>query len=156
MPEDKKSLEKQVVIGTIELIERIANNKTNAITLDNGSVFYRAESHVLKAIAEEPGIFSSEIARRFSVTRGAIQKILGRLEERCLIAKEVDDSDKKRIRLFLTETGKQSFELLVEYQMKTNAAFFSEVSSMTADELATVYRFLSTAQKVLEKMQNSE
>ncbi|MGI5172999.1 MarR family transcriptional regulator [Treponema sp. OMZ 840] len=152
MPKDKKNLEQRVISGSIELIEAIINNKTNAITLDNGDIFYRAESHVLKIIAEEPGIFSSKIARRFGVTRGAIQKILSRLEERNLIIKEIDASDKKRIGLFLTEGGEQAFKLLVQYQMKINAAFFSEISSMTEDELAAVNRFLLTARNVLKKM----
>lgn len=154
MEQNKEDLEQKVISGTIELVESIINNKTNAITLDDGTLFYRAESHVLSVIANEEGIFSSEIARRIGVTRGAIQKILTRLENRSYITKEVDDTDKKRIRIFLTENGNQAFGLLLAHQMKINAVFFSEVASMAEDELSVITRFLSIARKVLVEMQN--
>lgn len=149
----KKDLEQKVIVNTIELIESISNNKVNSITLDNGEVFYRAETHVLKLIYDEPGIFSSEIARRFSVTRAAIQKTLGRLEERKLITKEIDQMDKKRIRLFLTSTGRESIELLIQYQMKINSVFFLEISNLSKDDLMVVNRFLTMSKKVVEEMQ---
>lgn len=156
MSKDKKQLEQQVIVGTIELIEKISNDKTESITLENGRKFYRAESHVLKIIGEQPGIFSSEIARRFSVTRGAIQKTLGRLEERELIRKEVDAADKKRIQLYLTEEGRHALELLVQHQMRINAAFFTAISTMTAEELTAVNRFLTMTQSVMDDIQKAE
>jgi DNA-binding MarR family transcriptional regulator len=156
MPSGKERLEQQAIMGTIELMEKIVNNKTETLTLADGQVYHRAESHVLKIIGEEPGIFSSEIARRFSVTRGAIQKILGRLEERNLITKRLDADDKKRIKLFLTEDGEQSLKLLVQHQMKINAAFFSAISSMSAGELNAVNKFLNMAHTVLDDMQGSK
>ena len=156
MTPDKSHLEQQVIAGTIELMEIIANNKTTAVTLENGQVFYRTESHVLKLVGDEPGIFSSEIARRFGVTRAAVQKVLSRLAARGLINRLVDQTDKKRIRLHLTAAGRQALEGLVQYQTEINAAFFSAVSAMTPEELSTVGRFLSTARGVLEKMHGTE
>lgn len=116
MTPDKSHLEQQVIAGTIELMETIANNKTTAVTLENGQVFYRTESHVLKLVGDEPGIFRSEIARRFGVTRAAVQKVLGRLEARGLIDRTVDETDKKRIGLSLTAAGRQALDHLVRHQ----------------------------------------
>lgn len=156
MTSDKSHLEQRVIAGSIELMEAIANHKTTAVTLENGQVFYRTESHVLKLVGDEPGIFSSEIARRFGVTRAAVQKVLGRLAARGLIDRTVDEADKKRIGLSLTAAGRQALDRLVRHQMKINAAFFSAVSAMTPEELSTVGRFLSTAHGVLEKMHGPE
>ncbi|MDR1015803.1 MAG: MarR family transcriptional regulator [Coriobacteriales bacterium] len=152
---DREHAEQRVIVGTIELIEKVANNRVEYVTLDDGQRFYRAESHVLAVIGEEPGIFGSEIARRFHVTRAAVQKTLGRLEERGLLRKETDSLDKKRIGLFLTADGHRILELLVRHQMRVNAGFFDAVSSMTAEELGAVGRFLSMAHDVLDGMQET-
>lgn len=153
MADKEKTLEQIVILGTVELIEKIANNKMNAVTLRDGSTFHRAESHVIKIIGEQPGIFSSEIARCFSVTRGAVQKILGRLEQKELIVKETDGTDRKRIRLFLTPSGQNTLTLLEEHQMEINKAFFNSMSSMPKDDLAVVDRFLTLTKQVLDDMQ---
>ncbi|MDL2214091.1 MarR family transcriptional regulator [Clostridia bacterium OttesenSCG-928-O13] len=156
MPNEKKGLEQQVILSTIELMEQISNNKTNAVTLAGGATFYRGESHVLKIIGEEPGIFSSEIARRFSVTRAAVQKILARLEDRGLIIKKMGEGDKKKIQLYLTEGGREALDMLVAHQMQINTAFFASISTMTAAELDIVNRFLAMTKDVLADMQPKE
>ena len=156
MASDKSELEKQAIIGTVEMIEKIENNKLESVVLAENLILSRAESHVIKIIGDEPGIFSSEIARRFNVTRAAIQKTLGRLEKRVLLSKEVDTADKKRIRLYLTDDGKNALNLLTQHQMKINAGFFSAIALMTAEELDAVNKYLAMACSVLDSMQNTD
>lgn len=146
-------LSQSVTEKTIELIEKISNAKANKVRLDDGQVFYRGESHILKIIGDEPGIFSSEIARRFGVTRAVIHKTLNKLEERGLVKKEEDEEDRKRYKLFLTEEGRRSSALLARRQSVVASAFFSCVSEMTEAELRAVINFLDSSNKVLDHMQ---
>lgn len=57
--------------------------------------FYRAKIQIIKIIDDYQGIFSSEIARRFGITRAVVHKILLKLEKRELIEKQQDNTDKK-------------------------------------------------------------
>lgn len=91
------NLPREVINAFISLTERVANSKTNV--LDFGSeemTFYRGEIHIIKMIGDYPGIFSSEIARRFGITRAVVHKTLLKLEERELVTKTQNDADKKK------------------------------------------------------------
>ncbi len=144
-------LSEAVIIKTIEFIEKISNAKVNKTQLEDGQVFYRGESHILKIIADEPSIFTSEIARRFNVTRAVIHKTINKLEEKGLVKKEEDPADRKRSKLFLTNEGMKISGLLASHQQDAAAAFFSCVSEMTADEMKAVIKFLDSSNEVMEK-----
>ena len=65
-----------VVERYIALIEKIANGKNNMLSfVGKDMTFYRGEIHIIKKIGDNPGIFSSEIARDMGITRAVISPI---------------------------------------------------------------------------------
>ncbi|MGG5343949.1 MarR family winged helix-turn-helix transcriptional regulator [Enterococcus sp. AZ192] len=140
-----------VVSSFIELTERIANSKTNI--LDFGSkemTFYRGEIHMIKMVGDYPGIYSSEIARKFGITRAVVHKTLIKLQERKLITKEIDSQDKKRFRLYLTTKGKEAYESHEAYHQKFDQALFSYLDNLSASELTVIDGFLKEASHLVE------
>lgn len=145
------NLPREVINAFIGLTERIANSKTNV--LDFGSeemTFYRGEIHIIKMIGDYPGIFSSEIARRFGITRAVVHKTLLKLEERELVTKTQNDADKKRVPLFLTEKGRLAYLFHEEYHNRHDKALFEYVGGLSQPELEAVKKFLEHANNLIE------
>lgn len=145
------NLDREVINAFISLTESIANSKTNI--LDFGSedmLFYRGEIHTIKIIGDYPGIFSSEIARRFGITRAVIHKTLLKLESRGLIRKDPDDEDKKRHKLFLTEKGELAYSYHEEYHDNYDKALFEYIESMSESQLECIKGFLEHANNLIK------
>ncbi|MNC28564.1 Multidrug resistance operon repressor [compost metagenome] len=145
-----KEMKDDVIHSFISLTEQIANSRTNV--LDFGSedmVFYRGEIHILKTIGDYPGIFSSEIARKFGITRAVIHKTLMKLEERGLVAKEQDEEDKKRYRLRLTEKGWTAYRHHEEYHRRFDRELFDYIETLSGEQLEAVSGFLKHAGRLI-------
>ena len=96
------SIQNEVIDSFIKLTEKISNGKTNILDFgSNDMVFYRGEIHIIKMIGDYPGIYSSEIARNFGITRAVVHKTLLKLEKRNLVEKKQDLEDKKRQKLYI-------------------------------------------------------
>lgn len=150
--DNKELLKQQVIEKTILMIEKLTNAKGETVVLADGQEFYRGESHLLKLIAVRPGIYSSEAARSFRVTRAVVHKTLKKLEERGLIEKQQDEEDRKRYKLFLTDKGRKASQELEEIQSHKAAAFFDCVKNLSETELTGVIRFLDSANQTLDHM----
>lgn len=141
----------EVIHSFIALTEQIANSKTNV--LDFGSedmVFYRGEIHIIKTIGDYPGIYSSEIARKFGITRAVIHKTLIKLEERELVMKEQDGEDKKRYRLRLTEKGQTAYRYHEEYHRRFDRELFDYIQTLNKEQLEAVNGFLQHAGQLIQ------
>lgn len=137
--------ETEVVDAFIALTESIANSRANVLDFGEGMVFHRGEIHVVKMVGDRPGLYSSEIARLFGIGRAAVRKTLLKLEERGLIVREQDPSNKKIHRLFLTEKGERAYKCHEEYHDRHDKALFDCVAGMSEDQLEAVRDFLGHA-----------
>lgn len=145
-----KKMKDDVIHSFIALTEQIANSRTNV--LDFGSedmVFYRGEIHIVKTIGDDPGVYSSEIARRFGITRAVIHKTLMKLEERGLVMKEQDEEDKKRFRLHLTEKGWTAYRFHEEYHQRFDRELFDYIDTLNGEQLEAVSGFLKHAGRLI-------
>lgn len=141
----------EVINAFIALTENIANSRTNV--LDFGSedmTFYRGEIHIIKMLGDYPGIYSSEVARRFGITRAVVHKTLLKLDERGLIRKEGDDQDKKRHKLFLSEKGQLAYRRHEEYHNQHDQALFDYVAEMSGSQLEAIRGFLEHANNLIQ------
>ena len=140
-----------VINDFIRMTERIANGKTNV--LDFGSedmTFYRGEIHMIKMVGDCPGIFISEMARNFNITRAGVAKTVRKLEERGLLTKEDDLKDKKRLRLFLTDKGRKAYELPQEYHQEFDRPLFAYLEGLEDADLRIIQEFLKHTNSLIE------
>lgn len=144
-------LSNQLINDFIKMTERIANGKMNV--LDFGSedmTFYRGEIHMIKMVGDYPGIFISEMARKFNITRAVVAKTVRKLEQRGFIKKEEDSEDKKRLNLFLTNKGRQAYELHNKYHQKFDRPLFAYVESLNEADLRVIQEFLKHANQLIK------
>ncbi len=146
-----EGLQKLVINDFIQMTERIANGKTNL--LDFGleeMTFYRGEIHMIKMIGDHPGIFISEMARNFNITRAVVAKTVRKLEERGFLEKKEDVEDKKRLCLFLTEKGELAYKLHNQYHQEYDRPLFAYLESLNENELHIIQGFLKHANALIE------
>lgn len=142
----------EVINLYISLVEKIASGKNNILNFGSEEMtFYRGEIHILKAIGDSPGIFSSEVSRHMGVTRAVIHKTLLKLETRGLVEKVEDNEDKKIKKLFLTEKGEEAYNLHREYHEEIDKEFFQYLDNLSKDEEKILKEFLSLANIMIEK-----
>ena len=142
---------KNIVIERyIALIEKIANGKNNTLSFAGKDMtFYRGEIHIIKKIGDNPGIFSSEIARDMGITRAVIHKTLLKLEERGFVEKEEDTEDKKRKKLFLTKRGQAAYTAHEKYHQTYDKSFFDFIDSLNEQECSLINLFLEKANEMI-------
>ena len=142
---------KHIVIDRyIALIEKIANGKNNTLSFAGKDMtFYRGEIHIIKKIGDNPGIFSSEIARDMGITRAVIHKTLLKLEERGFVEKEEDTEDKKRKKLFLTKRGQAAYTAHEKYHQTYDKSFFDFIDSLNEQECSLINLFLEKANEMI-------
>lgn len=141
-----ESLQQYVIRDFIKLTERIANGKNNLLQLGGGEMsFYRGEIHMIQMIGDEPGIFISEMARAFHITRAVVAKTVRKLEERGYVMKQEDEEDRKRLRLYLTGQGQRAYDLHRQYHLEVDRPMFEFLEGLDDRELELLRLFLQHA-----------
>ncbi len=135
----------------MHLLETIANAKTRLLDFGDGMVFYRGEIHLIKVIGDHPGMFLSEIARWFHVTRAVISKMVLKLERNGYVRKAADPDDKKRVRLFLTERGEAAFRAHAAFHAANDIPVYAYLNELDEAELNHIAGFLQKARQMVER-----
>jgi DNA-binding MarR family transcriptional regulator len=144
-------LQTDIINEFIKMTERIANGKINTLELGpEGMTFYRGEIHMIKMVGDQPGIFISEMARNFNITRAVVAKTVRKLEERGFLNKIEDAEDKKRICLFLTEKGQRAYLLHKAYHEKYDSPLFNYLGELNEHELKVIQAFIKHANSLVE------
>ncbi|MEM7799200.1 MAG: MarR family transcriptional regulator [Chloroflexota bacterium] len=152
-PQEKNAGDLRIAVRNdfIQMTERIANGKSNLRNLGSEEMtFYRGEIHLIKMVGDDPGIFTSEVARHFNVTRAVISKTALKLERRGFLRKEEDATDKRRLRLFLSDKGEQAYRLHDEFHQAADRPLFDYLDRLTVAELRLIETFLKHANSLIE------
>jgi DNA-binding MarR family transcriptional regulator len=90
--------------------------------------------HLLFTIArkKEEGISVKDLAEQSSITPGAVTQFVDGLVERGLVSRESDPSDRRIVRLKLTELAKNQFE---KFRKEHLASMFKIFEALDDDEI---------------------
>lgn len=144
-------LSNAIINDFIKMTERIANGKMNVLDFGSAEMtFYRGEIHILKMVGDHPGIFISEMARNFNITRAVVAKTVKKLEKRGLLIKETDSEDKKRLRLYLTDKGRRAHALHHAYHQQFDQPLFAYLAQLDDHDLQIIQEFLNHANQLIE------
>lgn len=115
-----------------------------------GIICTSVEAHLLEKICENPGITSTELARKINRTKSAVSQILKKLEKEYLIYKIPQKEHIKKLSLYATDIGKQLTDAHIKYDEKVAGAFFRKLSEDFDDE--TMNNFFCVLNKFLQNM----
>ncbi|MEQ1645292.1 MAG: MarR family transcriptional regulator [Pyrinomonadaceae bacterium] len=133
------------------LLRRISNQVSGefARSLKARSISV-AEWVVLSRIAHELGITSSKLTDGLNLTRGAISKIVEKLESKGLVSRESIEGDARVKELYLTDKGTKLLPQLVKIADDNDRRFFEGLTDSEQQILRKVLHKLAAANEINE------
>ena len=114
----------------------LSNAVSGAIAAVYGDKFAISmpEWRIMMILAEYPGASADEVCRRTKIEKSVVSRAVSRLLKRHLIDRDMDEKDRRRSRLKLSETG-----LTVYDEVMPIARNYEEklLSNLTGEELKT-------------------
>lgn len=135
----------EIMVEFVKLIEVVANGKKKVFNFGDDLIFYRGEIHMIKVIGDYPGIYISEMARHFNVTRAVVSKTIMKLERNGFVSKEIDPSNKKLVCLKLTEKGQKAYNENKAFHKKNDTPIFEFLNVLEDKDLDLIKDFLVKA-----------
>lgn len=123
----------------------------HAYDFGTGEPLYPAEIHTVDLVGREEGITVGGVARTQGTTRGAASQLAARLREKGLVERVADHSNRKQVRLALTESGRIAFENHRRYHAEMDGAIMREIAELSDAEYALVRHVLERAEHALRK-----
>lgn len=115
--------------------------------------FTTAIGFVLININSKEGTPATKIAPLIGLETRSLTRMLKTMEEKGLIFKKADPVDKRSVRIFLTEEGKQKKEQSINTIMNFN----HQVREVVSDsELKTFFEVFEKIQSVIDQINQSE
>lgn len=115
--------------------------------------FTTAIGFVLLNINSKEGTPATKIAPLIGLETRSLTRMLKTMEEKGLIFKQADLVDKRSVRIFLTEEGKQKKEISVQSVKRFNLEVRAELSEA---ELESFFGVIAKIQKVIDYQHSKE
>ncbi len=107
-----------------------------------------AIGHFLLNIDSDEGAYASEIAPRLGMESTSLSRIIKALEDEKLIIRKADKEDKRKVKIILTQKGKENKELAKKVVRNFNAEIENKIGKNKIDEfLKTVNDIISLAEE---------
>jgi DNA-binding MarR family transcriptional regulator len=136
-----------------EQFARIVNayNSLQESPLDYGcgEDLYPSEIHAVEAIGKHPEVHMAELARILGVTRGAIQQTVDRLVKKGMVEKFMDESDRKKVYLELTEKGNTAFDGHEAYHAELSSRLGKCFERLRPGEVASLRNLLDEVESAM-------
>ncbi len=142
---------KNVIEKYLILIEMIAKSGKSPNDYGTDVEIYRSEIHIINIIGYYPDVHISKIARKFGVTKGAISKIIKKLEKKGLVEKVIDKTNNTRTLVKLTDIGMKAYDIHEKYHKEYNRDIFLYLEGLDEYELNILATFLEKANKMAER-----
>lgn len=107
-----------------------------------------AIGHFLLNIDSEEGAYASDIAPRLGMESTSLSRIIKALEDEKLIIRKADKEDKRKVKIILTQKGKENKELAKKIVRNFNSEIESKIGKNKIEEfLKTVNDIISLAEE---------
>ncbi len=93
-----------------DLFYKILKIQVKSVSKATGGALSRTEMHLLECIDDNPDIILTDIAQKLGITKATASVSISTLEKKGYIEKKQIHSDKRKVSLVLTPTGKTSCE----------------------------------------------
>jgi DNA-binding MarR family transcriptional regulator len=107
-----------------------------------------AEWVVLSHVDEHPEIRPAELAETIGLTRGAISKVLDKLEDKKWLTRKTPEADNRGQLLYLTQHGRRILPALREIADRNDRRFFDCLNTKEKAMLGQVLRKLTTSNEI--------
>ena len=102
-----------------------------------GTVLYQAESQIIKAVGDQPGITASELSRVFDKTNSACSQLIRKLKKKERIRQERNEKNNREYNLYLTEEGKVIYKKHEEFENACYERTYHMLDGISEEEMRT-------------------
>lgn len=142
-------MEQKLARELLDVIIRFNKSDKKARNFGTDTPLHISEIHMIESIGSNEGLSVSEIARRKSITKGAVSQTLMRLEEKKFVVKSSDPNNKSRAAVFLTEKGRTAFREHRKYHERFAELVAQAVRGETNEEINLIFGFLVRLENLL-------
>ncbi len=125
--EYKITIERYVVSTVEKSLKKYSLTKTQAQIIH---LIYRSKKEIT----------TTELAKRFNVTKGAITQLIDKLQERNFIQSRRDEADRRKYYIDLTKEGLDFFESMRQKGIKKLDLLFTEITDEELNTITNVFR----------------
>ncbi len=145
----KRSRGRDELIGAINLEVRRSQNRTDAYDEAVAAALglNRTDQRCLDIVEQEGGATAGRLAELMGLTTGAITTVLDRLERAGFARRVRDDSDRRRVRVELTEKAHTEVWPYYEPLLRMSEKLYARYSD---EQLALLLDFLEAAAELHE------
>lgn len=134
----------------VRLFNCYANLQRTRHTYGTDVELYPSEIHAIECIATMNTINLTELSKQLGVTKGAVSKIVAKLEKHGLLRRYKYVSNQKEVYFHLTEQGMLAYEGHKRYHQSMDWALEQYGEQLTTEQGEEILRFL---QFYFEQMQ---
>lgn len=114
-----------------------------------------AIGHFLLNIDSKEGSYASDIAPKLGMETTSLSRIIKTLDDGGLIIKKADSSDKRKVKLILTEKGKENKELAKNIVRKFNSLVLEKIGTKRIEEFYKTIDEITQLAEQQHKLQKS-
>jgi len=100
---------------------------------------YKGQPKILGLVVRNDGISKKEIADKYKVSMATVSKTIERLEKNDFVKTQLDENDKRKRRVFITDKGLETERELVGFKKSYSEKVFRNVSD---EDIKTFERVL--------------
>lgn len=135
----------------ISQIKQIGGRIFEKLLVNAGvEAFNGAQGHILYVLWQEEGIPIVELSRKTGLAKTTLTSMLDRMESTNLILRVFDKSDRRQIRIMLTENARKLSGEYDKVSRDMNSIYYAGFSN---DEIAA---FENTLRRILKNLNESE
>ena len=106
----------------------------------NGVIMYQAESQVIKAIGDNPGITVSQLAALFKQSVSACSQVIKKLKNKLWVVQKRNRQNNREWNIFLTEEGSRIYLSHQRFENRCYQRSFDHLKEFSDEELRTYIR----------------
>ncbi len=114
--------------STWQIISRMYNAEANKY---GGTI---AIGHFLLNIDSHEGSYASDIAPKLGMETTSLSRIINTLEKDSMIVREIDKTDKRKVKIYLTQKGKKNKELAKNIVRKFNGLIEEKIGKKRKED----------------------
>jgi DNA-binding MarR family transcriptional regulator len=138
----------------IELFNRSLELSKKSYEYCPGVSLYPNEIHAVEYIAESSTTNMTDIANRMGITKGAVTKMVAKLEEQGLLVRYKYRPSQKEIYVHLTELGVRAYEGHKAYHAVMRQQLSSSFDGLDRDHQQTILDFLELYLAEMNNLEN--
>lgn len=106
------------------------------------TILFKAETHTIRIIGENPGITISEIAIFQHQTRSASSQFVKALAKKGLVEQRTSENNKKERYIYLTPLGEDIYEEHEKRDLDSYQKIYDNMCNLSNDEMTSFIEFL--------------